>query len=262
MLSNKLCNLSDWKELEPEMLSFLDEKPKQFDRKHWEIAMSLRAFEKLPEGSRVLGVGAGDELTIFHLCNLGMEVHATDMYHTEGDQWKISQMLVDPAECSPFPFKSENLIVQNMDGRKLRYPDNYFDAIFSSSSLEHFGNLDDIKQAAAEMGRVLKPGGIVSIATEFYLDGPDNGGFHNVVLFTPERIQELVVEPSGLKMVGKADYSVDEDTMLTATDLLYFIQKRQRGEPIDAPNVVIRSQFGHVFTSVQITLRKPKTRSK
>ena len=44
---------------------------------------------------------------------------------------------------------------------RLRYPDDTFDGIFSSGSIEHFGDLQDVANAAYEMGRVLKPGGVL-----------------------------------------------------------------------------------------------------
>ena len=42
------------------------------------------------------------------------------------------------------------------DGRKLPFPDDYFDGILSSEVFEHLFNLDEIM---AELNRVLKPGG-------------------------------------------------------------------------------------------------------
>ena len=46
--------------------------PPEKNKKHWEVAMSLRAmkdFGKLNRDSRVLGVGAGAEQTSFYLTN-------------------------------------------------------------------------------------------------------------------------------------------------------------------------------------------------
>ena len=53
-----------------------------------------------------------------------------------------------------------------MDGRRLTFPDASFDAVFTVSSIEHFGAPGDVARAAAEIGRVLRPGGHALIITE------------------------------------------------------------------------------------------------
>ncbi len=62
--------------------------------------------------------------------------------------------------------------MQHIDGRWLRFPDETFDGIYSSGSIEHFGGLDFVANAAFEMGRVLKPGGVLTLSTEFKIAGP------------------------------------------------------------------------------------------
>src|SRR5207248_5207432 len=76
-------------------------------------------------------------------------------------------MLADPAGHAPaYPWREEALEVHDMDDRRLTFPDASFDAVFTVSSIEHFGTPRDIAQAAAEIGRVLKPGGHALIITE------------------------------------------------------------------------------------------------
>ncbi len=54
--------------------------------------------------------------------------------------------------------------VHNYDVRRgLPYPDNTFDVVYSSHTLEHFSHGDG-KRFIAEMHRVLKPGGIIRLA--------------------------------------------------------------------------------------------------
>jgi SAM-dependent methyltransferase len=50
------------------------------------------------------------------------------------------------------------------DGKKIPFPDNTFDSIFSSEVFEHVFNLPEI---IAELHRVLKPGGLVLISCPF-----------------------------------------------------------------------------------------------
>ena len=56
-----------------------------------------------------------------------------------------------------------------MDARRLDLPDDSFDVVFSLSSIEHFSSPRAIARAAAEMGRVLRPGGHAFIATECFV---------------------------------------------------------------------------------------------
>jgi len=56
-----------------------------------------------------------------------------------------------------------------MDARRLDFPDASFDAVVSFSSIEHFGSPADVARSAAEIGRVLRPGGHAFIVTELLL---------------------------------------------------------------------------------------------
>src|SRR5215213_1294979 len=147
-------------------------------RKHWEVAMSVRAlrdFGALQPGAEILGVGAGSEITGFYLTRHARRVVVTDLYLSPGEEWKTVAhplMMVAPERLSPIAFERERLEVLHMDGRWLRFPDGSFDGIFSSGSIEHFGGFEDIAAAAFEMGRVLKPGGVLSLSTELLLEGP------------------------------------------------------------------------------------------
>jgi ubiquinone/menaquinone biosynthesis C-methylase UbiE len=56
-----------------------------------------------------------------------------------------------------------------MDARELEFPDGSLDAVFSLSSIEHFGRWADIRRSAQEMGRIVCPGGVAFIAMECFL---------------------------------------------------------------------------------------------
>lgn len=230
-------------------------------RKHWEVAMAVRAFRDhgaLRPDSRILGVGAGMERTLFYLTHHAAEVVATDLYlgagSWEGDAPLL--MLVSPRSCTRFEFDPARLTVRHMDGRVLDIPDASFDGVFSSSSIEHFGNDDDIAAAAYEMGRVLRPGGVLTLATELLVMGPVGArGWPGCRLFTEPDLRRLVVEASGLELVGGLDLSVSPATLETPRDLAAIIRDRQAGRGLDLPHIVVVHE-GQVFTSVQLTLRK------
>lgn len=232
-------------------------------RKHWEVAMAVRAFRDLgalrPD-SRILGVGAGMERTVFHLTRRVAEVVATDLYlgagAWEGDAPLL--MLVAPRSCARTDYDPARLTVRHMDGRVLDFPDGTFDGIFSSSSIEHFGTDEEIAASLYEMGRVLKPGGVLTLATELLVMGPPGAkGWPGCRLFSASDLRRLVVDASGLELVGDLDVRVSPATLETPRDLGAVLEGRRTGLAFELPHLVVVWD-GQVFTSVQVTLRKPE----
>ena len=136
--------------------------------------MSLRAlrdFGALGPTSEVLGVGAGAEATLFWLTNHVRRVVATDLYDGEWGEQAPKEMLINPGRFASCPWNPARLVVEQMDALDLRFADSSFDGVFSSSSIEHFGDHDDVRRALAEIRRVLKPGGIAALSTEYRIDG-------------------------------------------------------------------------------------------
>jgi ubiquinone/menaquinone biosynthesis C-methylase UbiE len=148
------------------------------------------------------------------------------------------------------------LVVQHMDGRKLNYPDDFFDGLFSSSSIEHFGGWPDVEQAARDWGRVLKPGGIMTLTTESPVPGNIGEGFDNVLILNAERVQRHIIAPSGCVLLEPICWDVSEVTQQTAQSLDKVAEAAKRGDP-SAPHVVV-TQHGHRFTSLSLVLRKPR----
>lgn len=54
-------------------------------------------------------------------------------------------------------------VIEVQDARKLTYPDSFFDVVFAVLTIEHIPDLGDV-EAAREIGRVLKPGGVAVIS--------------------------------------------------------------------------------------------------
>lgn len=185
-------------------------------RKHWEIAMTVRALRAggaLRPDAEVLGVGAGNEPTIFWLTNHVRRVFATDLYL--GGAWGESantKMLVDPTGEWPGPWNPRRLVVQHMNALDLRYEDASFDAVFSSSSLEHFGEHHDVRRAVDEAFRVLKPGGILALATEYRLAGP-SPGIPGVLMFDRDELLDLVVGDRRWSLLDELEVTVSPETL-------------------------------------------------
>ena len=226
--------------------------------------MAVLAMERhgvLRDDAIVLGVGAGREITTFYLTNFVRWVFATDLYVGEGwDDAAPVNMLTEPVALSLIPFRPRRLVVQHMDGRCLRYEDETFDAIYSSSSIEHFGDWEDVTAAAREMGRVLKPGGLLTLSTEYRIAG-DGKGLPGVLMFNQEQLLSLIVEPSGLVPVDTPQFSISEKTLsriVPSEELVENHQRLLRGEEgrwATYPHIVLEDQ-GYSWTSYHLALVK------
>jgi len=228
------------------------------NRKGWEISMSLKALRELgavhPE-ALILGVGAAKEPTIYHLSNDVRFVFATDLYLDMGDWtgWAGEGFLINPAQyAGNIPCNPQRIIPQHVDMTCIPYPDNTFDGVFSSGSIEHVGQPDiadyqAIAQAAREIGRVTKPGGIISLSTEWKLQG-DGWGWGHVRLFTEETLMEHIVKPSGCELIDEPDWNFDGDLNDAVT-----ITQVVSGQ---VPFEYVLREGPFVFTSVHLAMVK------
>lgn len=216
----KLCDLRDFDD--PAVQERIDDivpglhPTQRVQRKNWEYALLTLFLEDaglLGEETRILSVGAGHETVLFWLANRVAKVVATDIYGEglfsglEADR----SMLNAPASFSPYPYRESHLDVRHMDAKQLEFEDGSFDAVFSLSSIEHFGSWADIRRSAEEMGRVLRPGGVAFVATECFLGRsllsprPVQELAGKVAwairIFKPSLLRSEIVEPSGLELV-------------------------------------------------------------
>ena len=284
---NKLCELEDFSD--PDLAPYIREvvayKAPHFakdfprgaeHRKDWEVAMAVRSFDRygaLTPDSVLLGVGAGQEDTLFYLTRRVRQVFATDRYLAPGEWQSLAPpaMMVDPESVSRMEFDADRLVAQHMDGRWLRYPDQTFDGIFSCGSIEHFGELQDVAYSAYEMGRVLKPGGILALSTEFRLTGPPGGiGWPGMtLLFSRENLIRYIIEASGLEPVDDVDTTISEASLATSRNNSEVLEDQARaaaaqvGLPRPLPPFtlwqfphIVLNMAGYSFGSVHITLRK------
>lgn len=271
-------------------------------RKDWEVAMAVLALERggaLRPDARILGVGAGNEPTIFHLTTRAGSVHATDLYLAEpaprpkslsrrvgrlsralaevvrpsrhgARAWEESanlHMFLDPGRYWPRPWNERRLVVQHMNGLDLRYEDGSFDGIFSSGSIEHFGDHDDVRRAAREMARVLRPGGILSISTEYRVAGP-GPGLPGILMFDADELADTIVRASGLTPVDEfaipaRPASIGPERAFAAAAGNVRDHVAEHGEILfhkltwpEYPAVVLR-EGARVWTSCHLALRKP-----
>jgi len=222
----KLCDRRDFED--PAVQERIDdivpglEPSERVHRKYWEyalLALFLEDAGQLSEQTRILSVGAGHETVLFWLANRVAKVVAADIYgegifsELEADR----SMLTDPASFSPYPYRESHLEVLHMDAKELEFEDGSFDAVFSLSSIEHFGSWADIRRSAEQIGRVLRPAGVAFIVTECFLGRSivspravqelGSKVAWPIRVFTPSLLRSQIVEPSGLELVQPLDAS-------------------------------------------------------
>jgi SAM-dependent methyltransferase len=258
--------------------------PPLVERKQWErgmLALFLSERARLDVHTSVLAIGAGSEPTLFWLANRAGRVMATDIYG-EGKFAGLEaaeSMMRNPAAFAPVPYPADRLDVARMDARHLEFPDASFDVVYSLSSIEHFGSPGEIARSAAEMGRVLKPGGVAVVVTECLvrLHPADRASAELAVrlatlgrkrrearlrrrvalgeAFTPRELEARIVAPSGLRLLQPLDTALSAASWANVT----VVHPGGRLEPASGqlhPHVLLRIGRS-VFTSVCLVLEKP-----
>jgi SAM-dependent methyltransferase len=233
-------------------------------RKYWEVAMTLRAFRSLGvlrEDARVLGVGAGREATMYWLTRYVGEVVSTDIYETE-DAWSetdsSADMLTDPGRYWDGDWRPDRLVVRHMDALELSFEDESFDAIFSSSSIEHFGDFPDVRRSVEEMFRVLRPGGVLALATEFRIEG-DRIGYPGLLRFDEPELRALLLDGLWWDPATPMELSISDETVASAVEMSDAIADQESGRRgwTRYPHIVLRhEQF--LWTSVHVALIKSR----
>ena len=283
----KLCDVADFGD--PELCDVVGEiegRPAPgalTERKQWErgmLALALAERGCLDEDATILAIGAGSEPVLFWLANRVRLVTATDIYG-EGKFAGVEaseSMLRNPDAFSPVDYRKDRLIVRHMDARRLEFPSGSFDAVYSLSSIEHFGSPRDIAGSAAEMARVLKPGGTAVVVTEclVHLHPLDRAPVEFALrlgtlgqkrrgatlrrrmalgeAFTPRELERLIVGPSGLQLVQRLDLTLSPQSW----DNLTTVHPNGRLETATGrldPHILLKIHRS-VFTSVCLVLHK------
>jgi SAM-dependent methyltransferase len=172
-------------------------------------------------------------------------VVATDLYEGIWQEERAREgdpaVLNNPDQYAPFPYRRDHLEFLRMDGRSLEFADGTFDVAYSLSSIEHFGGVEGAGQTMREMARVLKPGGVLAIATEYVISGPPHEE-----TFQPEEIVELI-RRSGLALVEPIDERVYQRYETQPVKL--------QVDPYQSPHMTVQLD-DTIFTSVMLFLRK------
>jgi SAM-dependent methyltransferase len=180
----KVADITDWQDQEFQSISSLLGLENFRDRKVWEYIQVYRGLlhlDLLQEDAQTIGLGVGHEQLIYAFANRCGKVVATDLYGSA--TWNTAAMTVEQVyEKSPFPYRRDRLTVQHMDMTQIEYPDEQFDFVWSCCSIEHVNNFADLHQVFREIHRVLKPGGIAALTTEYNMT--DRHSYEPNMLFT------------------------------------------------------------------------------
>ncbi len=222
-------------------------------RKYWEYATIANLLEErgLLDGTKTgLGLGTGQEVLCFHLARHAQRVIATDLF-SDTTEWDCARLEPkDAYEKSPFPYPRERLEFRNMDMRKIDLPDESVDFVWSTSSVEHVNTVEDYLQVFQGIARVLKPGGMAVIVTEFNLR-PHAEYLKNLILVDVPLLHR-VQETSGLRIEGPLDFSLPDHPNLIPFSLDHLEQIPFWGH---LPNLWAHSK-GSLFTSARFVFHK------
>ena len=233
---------------------FSDDHSPFIHRKGWEWTQTVWGLERLgmlqPE-YKGIGVGAGRECVIFWLGDRVAKVVATDLYGNEewsevGGRESDDGVLADPQPYCPRNINTDVIDFQVMDGTDLKYENAEFDFAWSLSSIEHFGSHDRAGDAVREMARVVRPGGIVVVATEFLLlEDQEHPEY-----FNRNDFQNYVLEATpDLELVEDVDWTIPPTDYLIDSVVVPAMAGKVRR------HVVL--QDGHVqWTSILVIFRK------
>lgn len=109
----------------------------------------LHARKKSLEAKRVLDVGCGTGYESAMVATPNREVVGIDT-SDEAVEWARTM------------YRDENASFLTMPATELRFPDDSFDAVCSVQSIEHF---DDVEVFLSEVVRILRPSGVLAVAT-------------------------------------------------------------------------------------------------
>lgn len=141
------------------------------------------------------------------------------------------------------------------DVRELPFPDSTFDAIVSTSTLDHFASIREIERSLDELTRVLRPGGLLLIT----LDNPRNPLYYPLRWMSrrgwaPFELGETLPVDTLEKMLTERGFAIENSTYLIhnprgISTLLFLGLRKSLGRYADGPIRALLAMFataGHL----------------
>ena len=168
--------------LEATGLGFSDHLQKHWLRM-WEYSSAIME-SRVDARMRVLDAGGTGTVFSYYLAAEGCEVTTVDI-----DRKKVDEAITLSQHLGL------NMIHRLESITELSDKDATYDRVFCISVIEHI-NAKDQPRAVAQLARVLKPGGILSVTFDYGTYAADSP------FISPEEVNERISEPSGLTVVG------------------------------------------------------------
>lgn len=166
----------------------------------------------LDDRMSVLDAGGTGTVLSYYAALCGCNVTTIDTDHRKvSDAWATSAKL---------GLEMEHKLGSVTD---MSFPDDAFHRVFCICVIEHLTPEDEQKKAIRELARVLRPGGILALTFDWGEEAAD------LPLATVEEVEERLVEPSGLEVMGNKLFHADSndlrDTRMDYTFGALFLRK-------------------------------------
>ena len=213
------------------------------------IIRALRSLGALEGGGDALGLACEIENVIYYIAKHARSVLATDLYAEDGvGEWAARRIQVaDVLAREPFPYPKERLKARSMDMRKIDAPDESYDIVWSSCALEHVDTTAELAGTLGEAARVLRPGGVHVLTTEWKLAGGFSY-FPNCFVFD-RPLLERTLRDLPLEHVGPIDLRLTDHPLNTP------VWRGLDGIRENMSHIVL-FQKGVMHTSLSLAFRK------
>lgn len=190
----------------------------------WEYSIAI-IESAVDTRMRILDAGGTGTIFSYYLASEGCEVFTVDISDKKVEEAKrLSEYL-------GLPMKHLCQSITN-----LKFPNSCFDRVFCICVIEHL-RLDEQSLALKELGRALKPGGILSLTFDYGKKACDNK------FLSPEEVVERLIIPSKMEVLGNRDFSLDiEDSGGTSLDISFgslFLKKPGESKLPASNNTVV-----------------------
>lgn len=159
----------------------------------------------------VCDLGARDGIFGAWLTKYVKKIYISDYFEEwgKGTEYDLGQQQYWTKIWTEFADKPDKMVIETQDMTKLTFPDNFFDIVISTSVIEHIYNQCDWQGdtiAMKEMVRICKPGGLILLSTDMAKESKwVSGTFY----YSEKDLFDRLITPSGCKIVGKYDFSMD-----------------------------------------------------
>ena len=188
----------------------------------WETVWPLLYLDVRP-GMRVADIGAENSCLTPYFASRGCEAYGLDAFaggYGTFFREEILRHCTDQTltlDVSGRNGVAGKAVYRREDATRIRFPNGFFDRITCISTIEHI--FDDVS-VIKEITRILKPGGILALTTPFgltysqneYKEGDELRHLDANRIYTEEALYAHLSNPSGLKIAGAVDFSVNERT--------------------------------------------------